>query len=636
MQVSDNPTDWPRRIAWGFAVLIGVAAYLFVNRSSESNQQKLVLEATSHARPIAEPMDGYVSSSECRECHEHNHESWYQSYHRTMTQVATADTILGNFNNSTMRVDSAHSTYSLKKDLGLPWVNIQGPPAGSTTNSSAGDLPVLLTTGSHHMQVFWYPAGEGRALYRLPFVHWVAEDRFLPMEATHLESPDKPFPPVKGLWNDICIQCHATYGKPNREAVGTDVIYDTKVVEFGIACEACHGPAGEHVRLHREAKTAAKSFTGTDPIVNPGKLPHDRGSQVCGGCHAVHAPRNFATGWRPHVPGDNLLTNVIIGEVSEKMFADYRKLHPGQSDDQIFQRELAGYFWRDGMVRIVGREYNGLLESACHQRGEMSCFSCHEMHQSPADGRPVKEWADDQLRAETMGDQACVQCHDSKEFGTAHTHHAAGSGGSLCYNCHMPHTTYGLLKGVRSHTIESPSVKTSLVTGRPNACNLCHLDKSLDWAADQLSDWYGIEKPFLRRDERELSAAVLWALRGDAGQRALIAWHFGWKPAAPSGGEWTVPYLLNLMSDSYAAVRHSATESLQRIEGYEDTGFDFVASEDGRNKALAAIRAQWIHRDTKPMAGLRGALYDDAGQLNRTRFDELLTQRDNRPVILKE
>ena len=51
-----------------------------------------------------------------------------------------------------------------------------------------------------------------------------------------------------------------------------------------------------------------------------------------------------------------------------------------------------------------------------------------------------------QLRPRMEGNQACVQCHTAFEAKLEeHTHHRAMSTGSLCYNCHLPHTTYGLL-----------------------------------------------------------------------------------------------------------------------------------------------------------------------------------------------
>jgi len=125
------------------------------------------------------------------------------------------------------------------------------------------------------------------------------------------------------------------------------------------------------------------------------------------------------------------------------------------------------------MVRVSGREYNALLESPCHQRGAMTCLSCHSMHKSDPDG---------QLARAGDGDAACTQCHRAiGDNVAAHTHHRADSSGSTCYNCHMPHTTYGLLRAMSSHQVTVPRVQDTTEAGRPNACNLCHLDKTLAW-----------------------------------------------------------------------------------------------------------------------------------------------------------
>src|SRR4029434_5840314 len=96
----------------------------------------------------------------------------------------------------------------------------------------------------------------------------------------------------------------------------------------------------------------------------------------------------------------------------------------------------------------------------------------------------------DQLAERMDSNLACLQCH-TKINVSQHTHHRTDSSGSSCYNCHMPHTVYGLMKAIRSHQIDSPNAANSLKTGRPNACNLCHLDKTLDWTARKLSEWYG-------------------------------------------------------------------------------------------------------------------------------------------------
>ena len=86
-------------------------------------------------------------------------------------------------------------------------------------------------------------------------------------------------------------------------------------------------------------------------------------------------------------------------------------------------------------MRVSGREFNGMVDSACYQRGEISCLSCHSMHQSDKDARPATAWRDDQLAPDMASDRACFQCHGSyAQAPERHTHHAAGSEG-IVYVC---------------------------------------------------------------------------------------------------------------------------------------------------------------------------------------------------------
>jgi predicted CXXCH cytochrome family protein len=289
---------------------------------------------------------------------------------------------------------------------------------------------------------------------------------------------------------------------------------------------------------------------------------------------------------------------------------------------------LHGTFWPDGMVRVSGREYTGLLESACFQRGELSCLSCHSMHKSDPKNQIAKEMD---------GNQACLQCHEKfRKSLSTHTHHPEKSSGSLCYNCHMPHTTYGLLKAIRSHQISSPNVETTIKTGRPNACNLCHLDKSLGWTSTQLGRWYQAREPRLSSDEQTTSAAVLWVLRGDANQRALLAWHMGWKPALEaSGADWVPPYLAQLLKDPYSAVRYVAQRSLKRFPDFAKFEYDYIAPETDRQ--VAHLKALEI---ATARAGSRAAklpvLINADGTWQTNRVNDLLRQRDDRALDLLE
>jgi hypothetical protein len=152
----------------------------------------------------------------------------------------------------------------------------------------------------------------------------------------------------------------------------------------------------------------------------------------------------------------------------------------------------------------------------------------------------------------------------------------------------MPFTSYGLLKTIRSHQISSPSVASARATGRPTACNLCHLDKTLAWTAEYLSQWYGQEKP--PAGEPDVSSALLLALTGDAGQRAIVAQAMGWKPAQQaSGTDWMLPHLAQLLDDPYDAVRFIAGRSLQTLPEFGSFEYDFAAAADRRRDAQRRV-----------------------------------------------
>jgi hypothetical protein len=231
------------------------------------------------------------------------------------------------------------------------------------------------------------------------------------------------------------------------------------------------------------------------------------------------------------------------------------------------------------------------------------------------------------------GNQACVQCHTAYEANLEqHTHHRAGSSGSLCYNCHMPHTTYGLLKAIRSHTINSPSVKSSLATGRPNACNLCHLDKSLGWTADALAEWYRQPMETMSAEQTNISAAALWLLKGDAGQRALVAWHFGWGPAkAASGDAWMGRLLAEILVDPYSTVRYIAGRSLKGLPGFEEFSYDYIALPAERAKARERALELW-----RAKIGDASSATRPAPRLNDDQISDMLRLRDNRRMELLE
>ena len=107
------------------------------------------------------------------------------------------------------------------------------------------------------------PTGQDRLLGQLPGMYLIAERRWIPRRAGFLRPPTRPDGSETGRWNAVCINCHATHGKrAARRAVrlGSHCdrqVADTTVAEFGIACEACHGPSEQHVRREPQSRCGA-------------------------------------------------------------------------------------------------------------------------------------------------------------------------------------------------------------------------------------------------------------------------------------------------------------------------------------------------------------------------------------------
>jgi hypothetical protein len=571
---------------------------------------------------------GYVSSAACAACHPQPHASWHASFHRTMTQYARPDTVRAPFEGvGPLRTKDGHLELARRGDEF--WVtSVRGQGAAAARK----EYRVGLLTGSHHMQIFWLGTGAGNGQLMMPYAFLLDEGRWVPARDTFLADPtiDWNF----DLWNGECLQCHVTAGQPRPSGAGRAM--DSRAAELGIACESCHGPGEAHVtanqspwRRYVQSWRASKG-QGDPTIINPARLDPRASLDVCGQCHGIHGIRDHA----------DFLAEGFRYRPGEPLEASRALVVPGRADSaplvkaftQADPQWLESRFWKDGMVRVTGREWNAVVRSPCHARGPMTCLSCHSMH--------GYEDRDAQLAPGRRGPEACLGCHqDLRTKVEAHTHHAAGSPGSDCYNCHMPYTSYGLLKAVRSHEIDSPSARTAMATGRPTACNLCHLDRSLGWAADHLSAWYGQDPVSVDEADRTVAAAARLALRGDAGQRALVAWSMGWEPARrASGDEWLAVYLILALGDDYSAVRATAGRSLRTLPGYEDVAYDYVAPPEEIERATDAIIARWGRMRRSPLSPEKAArlLMRPDGNLLTDRVRREVAERDTRSMELRE
>jgi hypothetical protein len=90
----------------------------------------------------------------------------------------------------------------------------------------------------------------------------------------------------------------------------------------------------------------------------------------------------------------------------------------------------------------------------------------------------------------------CTGCHtkfENKVNASAHSHHPIYAEASRCVSCHMPRIVDGLLFRARTHQIDDiPNPEMTERFGQeesPNACLLCHTEKTPQWVQRSLRTW---------------------------------------------------------------------------------------------------------------------------------------------------
>jgi hypothetical protein len=234
-------------------------------------------------------------------------------------------------------------------------------------------------------------------------------------------------------------------------------------------CPWCHSTYPFELRVARAATLHVghgleQRFVGDGPV-RPGRAPLAVDQQVTVGisCESCHL------GGRAHVDGAPI--HFVPG--SARPFADERR------DPEIVGAVCAqchsGPSPRlpDGTALRNSSEALDLAASPCRA----TCTDCHDPHRADAHA--------DEPRAIA----ACVGCHRAfADREAARVHAGAGHAAASCLDCHMPRVVMGIDRFVRTHRISSPTDARVLAAAAPNACNLCHLDRSIRWTLVTLAN----------------------------------------------------------------------------------------------------------------------------------------------------
>ena len=577
-----------RRWIWAAGAFLSSMAVLGARAAVQRHRLTVDLRTPRDLHQVA-----FVGSSACRGCHLDHLASWKRTFHRTMTAEATPAFVKGDFGGATLVAAGVRTRLDRAPD-GRFQMTFQRPgqPARVAT--------VDRTVGSHRYQQYLTRIGD--SYWRLPVAWSVTEGRWFPMTSAFLfrdpdpgasggRPPEDPRPVFGGgdfdrhvtRWNDNCVFCHNVAPNPARDPETGR--FATRVAELGVACEACHGPGGEHVARNADPARRARLGGGAaDPtIVNPARLSPGRAADLCGRCHGQRLADDvapFLAHGDPFVPGDDLATE------SAPLWRD-TALHGDRT-------AFAARFWDDGTARLTAYEYQGLLQSPCAMRGPLTCTTCHGMHEGDPRG---------QLRAPLAAqpNAMCTGCHQALATAAAvgaHAHHDPAGEGARCVSCHMPRIVYGVLDVHRSHRIERPDPGRNAADGRPDACTGCHVDRTAAWAQTAAGRWWGTDR-YPDAGRVPAGTAPFEALRsGEAVARAVAADALG---RASDGSADRRRLRLGLLAatltgDRYPAVREIAWRAFRRLaagpataELLQRAGYDPAAPAGERTQAVSKL-----------------------------------------------
>ncbi|MFQ5740941.1 MAG: hypothetical protein ACE5JX_18220 [Acidobacteriota bacterium] len=558
-------------------------------------------------------LSDYAGPETCEPCHSDKYEGWSHHSHRWMNAIASAETVKGDFSGQAeIKYRGGRATF----------FRFQGRYRMRLVRGRQRRVyQVERTVGSRFFQYFVGrqiegPEEAGHPIWKvdhlLPFGYWLEEKEWVPTVHIDLELPDKeradPFAgPSNVPYDKNCSPCHTTrpigdwllltdgrlrsgafsprpfsffmsayLAETHPQLVDPAVPFSLvptaqvkrllpermdplpaqgNVVTLGVSCEACHNGARQHVaKSTMRATTQPPLFfpsspdlfiVGKDPDEVWGRNPKNL-NWICSRCHSGGRPQ-FAAG---------------IDTWNSTEYSDARSGHCYDPDRAA-----------DASLPLL------------------TCVKCHDPHHTIG-----KKWS----RTADQDDAKCLNCHSQYEPAAArlaHTHHTGGSSGARCMNCHMPRLNEGLQEVVRTHHIFSPTEPRMIEANQPNACNLCHLDKPIDWTVKFLRTWYGAgyseTKLTANYPDRSGPVGLGWLKSPHESTRLVAAFTLAKVKAL-----WSLPDLIEVLDDPYLLNRQLTQKGLQDAFNVrlQEFGYRFYMPRRERRGPLKRVRAALLKK----------------------------------------
>ena len=417
------------------ALIILVSPFLYLARDQHA------ITAFQQTEPV------FIGSKGCTTCHQAEYDKWNGSHHDLAMDVATDETVLGDFENKYFSDPYNGVESRFFRDNGRFMVETEGP------DGEMGRFEITHVFGVFPLQQYLVPFPGGRL--QCLNIAWDSRDsRWYRLPPYEVKDSQDWLHWTRGgqTWNGMCAECHST-----RLQKGFDIdteSYTTSWYEIDVGCEACHGPGSTHVKWAEQPALARANIGNYGLAVDTGKDGNNGQINICAPCHS----RRFQLGDNDHGPGKLL-----------------DKMVPTLLDE--------GLYYPDGQILEEVYVYGSFTQSKMYMKG-VKCSDCHDMHS---------------LDIHRKDNSLCLQCHRGEEYDTEKHHfhkreyEGKPSDGHLCVKCHMPGRYYMGVDYRPDHSLRIPRPDLSLKIDSPNSCSTqgCHDNKSVEWSAEHYTRWYG-------------------------------------------------------------------------------------------------------------------------------------------------
>ncbi len=425
----------------------------------------LLLFVLFHWRAARET--GFVTSARCQRCHADHYEAWRGTLHPyPFLPVSSPDArIFGDF-------DTPNPLVTFKKE------------------------DIAFVMGRRWEQV--YARKIDGEYYPFPAKWLIIKKKWVPFKRKDWHKTPMSYK---------CNGCHTTGFDP--DTLGFK--------EFGIGCEACHGPGGLHVRNQSERQDPLCTFCHDrlSPKPDAQDIFVSVSPSLCAQCHIRGTT---AKGKVVRSEQFNFPTDFRLGKDIQRTSVAPSK---PETDPQ------SKFWWGNGLSKNRHQEFSdwsrsehaksliNLLEKAgkslyeekdrervdvclrCHStdrrlaspdapmdlqnaRFGVTCVACHEPHGQ-------ERW----LSVSERSAAVCETCHIFQED---HPPIFCSSDAVHCVDCHMPRIgKTGGFFSLHSHAFHLVPPTETQVSGIPNSCQNggCHADRDLDWAITTYERLYG-------------------------------------------------------------------------------------------------------------------------------------------------